>query len=229
MPRYVHSARLLALFLGLVAGGLASCQRASYSFQAPAPPAYYAPAVAPNTVAQLLVYNPLPVVGHPRRRLFGRPSRRPAAHRVPASHLATLLAGRGVARAMAARPAQVPTLGAEPVRQRSRGIALLLALVPLLLGLPLGLHNFYLGYHGRGILTVLFTAAALVLLSVAAFFALLLLFGQGSGVVLALFILAALLYYGIYIWQIIDVVRIITGDLKPKDGVYYQRFFQTHE
>ncbi|MCH8516769.1 MAG: TM2 domain-containing protein [Cyclobacteriaceae bacterium] len=51
----------------------------------------------------------------------------------------------------------------------------------------LGIHRFYLGYIGIGILQLLT--------------------GGGCG-----------------IWALIDIIRIATGDLKPRNGEYYDRF-----
>ena len=65
------------------------------------------------------------------------------------------------------------------------------ALLALILGL-LGIHRFYLGYIWQGILQ-------LVILGGLAF---------------------ASLFWLAWIWVVIDLVRIILGDLKPKNGEY---------
>lgn len=117
------------------------------------------------------------------------------------------------------RPKEAPVL--EPVRYRSRGIALLLAVLSLIY-LPLSLHNFYLGYYGRGALaiaTVLLGTYLVVFAFLGSLFSGVALVGLG---LLGLAILA-----GWFVWQIVDLVRIITKDLKPKNGKYYPQFFQT--
>ncbi|OGX86334.1 hypothetical protein BEN47_01945 [Hymenobacter lapidarius] len=108
-----------------------------------------------------------------------------------------------------------------PERYRSRGIALLLAIVPFFYSI-LGLHRFYLGYAGRGIAYLL---GGLLAVSVVYFEGVLLGFGSFSiAALLILGILMALILYGL---QISDVVRIINGRLKPKNGEYNPGFFQT--
>ncbi|MGI4875195.1 MAG: hypothetical protein ACRYFX_28905 [Janthinobacterium lividum] len=110
-----------------------------------------------------------------------------------------------------------------PVRYRSRGIAFLLNLLPLfLLGVP-GIYCFYLGRPERGVLQLALTGTALLLLIGGLIAALL---NGGVGALLAI-VLGALLYTGVLVWQLVDAILILSGDLKPKDGEYYPRFFQT--
>jgi TM2 domain-containing membrane protein YozV len=67
------------------------------------------------------------------------------------------------------------------------GKSQIVALILCLLVGGIGIHRFYLGYIGAGVIQLL-TAG-------------------GCG-----------------IWALIDLIRIITGDLKPKDGNYSQTF-----
>jgi len=116
---------------------------------------------------------------------------------------------------------QLPPPTDSPTHLRTRGIAFLLALLPALLLFPLGLHHFYLGYHARGILSLLLLVAGFLL----AVFGIVLAFGNGG--INAALIIAALLLHGLEIWQLVDAIRILLNKLKPKDGEYYPRFFQT--
>lgn len=95
------------------------------------------------------------------------------------------------------------------MRHRSKGIALILA---LLTGLYGG-HRFYLGYRGQGIASI-----GLALLVPYLFF-----IGGIAGNSLA----GILLLAGLGIWLSVDIIRISTNALKPKDGEYYPRLFQT--
>jgi len=75
-----------------------------------------------------------------------------------------------------------PDKKAQTTKGKSQLIALLLC---IFLG-GLGVHRFYLGYYGIGVIQLL-TAG------------------------------------GLGVWALIDLIRIITGDLKPKDGRYSER------
>jgi len=120
-----------------------------------------------------------------------------------------------------AKPSSTSQPADLPIHMRTRGIAFLLALVPALLLFPLGLHHFYLGYHARGVLTLLALGLGFVL----AVIGIILAFGNGA--FNAALVAAAVLVYGVEIWQIVDAVRILLNKLKPKNGEYYPRFFQT--
>ncbi|RZK28713.1 MAG: hypothetical protein EOO63_10625 [Hymenobacter sp.] len=101
-----------------------------------------------------------------------------------------------------------------PPTQRSRAVAILLAALAITY-LPLSLHNFYLGYYGRG-------AAAIGLLVVGSYLLLVGTLGfltASSGLTVVGYIGLGLLA-GWFLWQVTDLVRIITGDLKPKNGEY---------
>ncbi len=82
---------------------------------------------------------------------------------------------------------------------KSQIVALLLV---IFLG-GLGIHRFYLGYTGIGIVQLLM---ALI------------------GTILIFVLIGYFILLGLYIWLIIDLIRIITGDLQPKGGRYSQTF-----
>jgi TM2 domain-containing membrane protein YozV len=86
---------------------------------------------------------------------------------------------------------------------KSQSVALILGLVSLLLLFGFGLHRFYLGYIMTGILQLLLTLVGALLIVV----------------FVGYFILLA-----VFIWTLIDVIRIITGSLKPKNGQYSSTF-----
>lgn len=114
--------------------------------------------------------------------------------------------------------ASIPATGAElPPIQRSRGIAILLA--ALSLGyLPLSLHNFYLGYYGRGAaaISLLIFGSYLLIAGVAGFFV--------ASSNLAFFgYMGILVLVGWFTWQLSDLCRIINGDLQPKNGQYRRK------
>ncbi|RZK19352.1 MAG: hypothetical protein EOO56_14295 [Hymenobacter sp.] len=103
------------------------------------------------------------------------------------------------------------------MQHRSRAVAIILAVLSVSY-LPLSLHNFYLGYYGRG-------AAAIALLLVGIFLLALgfpsLFFGTGS--LMAISFVGLAMLAGWFLWQLSDLVRIITGSLKPRDGEYNHR------
>ncbi len=105
----------------------------------------------------------------------------------------------------------------EPVRHRSRGIALVLALV---LGF-VGAHRFYLGYYGSGLLYVAGVLTFALVLSLVG----LALFGGGIAGALGYLTVLAFIELGLFIWNLVDIVRIVTNDLRPKNGEYNRRFF----
>lgn len=130
---------------------LGACQRATYSFRAPATPpgAPLFASAAPIAAAVLPAAEALPATiasrahpRHPRRPRATAPAKTPATALTRPNLLQTLAAARAASRTSAH---QQPLPAGESVRYRSRGIALLLVL-PLLVGLPLGLHYFYRTY-----------------------------------------------------------------------------------
>lgn len=104
-----------------------------------------------------------------------------------------------------------------PERHRSKGIALLLA---LLLG-TFGAHRFYLGYYGAGAAYAGLSALTVLLLTLG-FLSVVFASTSYSGFLVIALVLSFLLQG----WLIADIVRIITDSLKPKNGEYYPRFFQ---
>ncbi|MGI4862560.1 MAG: hypothetical protein ACRYFZ_01460 [Janthinobacterium lividum] len=125
-----------------------------------------------------------------------------------------VLAARAAASVAVRAPQQQPELRDKPVRHRSRLIAILLAALSITY-LPLSLHNFYLGYYGRG-------AAAIGLVVVGLSLVVIGFLGSvypGTGLVVVGIIGTALLG-GWFVWQIADLIRIISRDLQPKDGEY---------
>lgn len=217
--------------LALLAFG--ACQRASYSFQAPTsalpvastslPDAITgAPAVVLSSAASTIRQPASP----PRRQ-----HRSVGARRVPKS-LARLqqlpLLGKqlvALPRAtsrLAAR--QEPAPGASPSHWRTKGIALLLA---LFLG-GTGAHLFYLGYYGRGAAYLAATVAGFLLLVVAVIGSIATLYSGGTGF-MGLAIAGVILSSIVGLLGLIDIIRIITDDLKPKNGEYFPRFFQTRD
>lgn len=101
----------------------------------------------------------------------------------------------------------------KPARHRSRTTAILLAVLSLTY-LPFSLHNFYLGYYGRG-------ALAIAIVVVGSSLAVLGLFaGLFNGGIALVGVIGLAILAGWLIWQASDLIRIITGDLQPKDGSY---------
>jgi hypothetical protein len=80
--------------------------------------------------------------------------------------------------------------------------------------IPFSLHNFYLGYYGRGVLAIamLLVGLFLVVIGWPSF-----LFGSSM---LLIGYLGLAILGGWCLWQLTDFIRIITRDLKPKNGSY---------
>ena len=74
-------------------------------------------------------------------------------------------------------------------------VAMILALVSVIF-IPIGLHRFYLGKSGSATAQLLMTIPGFIL------------------------ILPLLTSWG---WQVVDLIRIITGDLKPENGDYAKK------
>lgn len=221
------------LLLGFVACG---CNRASYVFRADnngwrgVPAAVFGPPPAAQAeTARRAARTPSPAWSKHRARL-------PAWRRTPQS-----IARR--TRAVEAGPAAQPVVGRpllparvraqrlptpevpEPVRLRSRGVAVLLA---VLLGM-FGAHWFYLGYRDRALAYLLATLVG-VGVGFAAIPVAQTVGGNPFGGVLVgltLLLLGATLVLGVYLCSLVDAVRIITNDIKPRDGAFYPRFLQT--
>lgn len=224
---------LFRCYLALLAAMLlGSCQRATYSFQVEARYEALVPASDVITISDANVFalpanlqtaaavaaNP---IRHRQPRHCGQVATRYVALRLP-----RLLPVSG--RAAVTSPQSfdstkaVAQPGADlvPGRQRSRAIAIVLAVLSISY-LPLSLHNFYLGYYGRG-------AAAIALLLVGTY---LLVLGS-LGIVFGPTSLSIIGYLGIgllagwFFWQLTDLFRICRGELRPKDGDYRHRTSQ---
>ncbi len=99
----------------------------------------------------------------------------------------------------------VPTQ--ETHNNKSQILAFALA---ILLGIY-GIHNFYLGYKQKGMTQLIITLVSIAGTTV-------LLFIPVVGVIAALAGFAGLTI--VWIWSLIDAIRIISGDLKPANGEY---------
>jgi len=197
----------LVLALGIASASLSSCSRSSYSFNTKAP-AYLGseqvrvatPAAAEEAeTATAAVAPEVPVVA-------AAPAHQAA--RALANHATAPVAAKAEVAAAAAAPAEAGQhakfnrkafkqelkrqLAAAPKSTTAEGKSQLVALLLNIFLGGLGIHRFYLGYVGMGILYIaLLITSFLVIPAIA---------------------LAVLL--------IIDLIRIITGSLKPKNGEY---------
>lgn len=216
LPLYSTSYRW-ALFL-LVGSSLGACQRAAFQFQPVATAPYLIaatmqkpdePLAVPRRQAAALV----PVAARPRRVRHPRHLARAVStsnaasfHGLHRSAVSATLTASGFSQ-------QQPTTPPKSERHRLRGIALILAFLSFTY-VPLSLHNFYLGYYGRG-------AAAIGLLLAGLF---LLLIGWPSflfsGSLTFVGALGLAILGGWFLWQLSDFIRIISRDLQPKDGSY---------
>ncbi len=210
----------------LVAAGMGGCQRASYQLQPVAEavcqplPCAPAPESAVVTIAAPPATQPIESQ-QAMRRQPRQLAKWPLKVRLKTPLVAARPSAAAWAATRAARRPQEPGPVSKPVRYRSRGVAILLAALSLTY-LPLSLHNFYLGYYGRGALAIalVITGTYLVVLGF--------LGSIFSGTALVGLVLTGLAVLGgWFVWQIIDLVRIITKDLKPKNGEYTSQLFQT--
>ncbi|MCC3159127.1 TM2 domain-containing protein [Hymenobacter sp. 15J16-1T3B] len=198
------SARTAALLLAVAT--FASCSRAQYAFT-PAPSAYHAVAVeAPAPATMEAIAPPAPAApaadlmasaapAAPAARPAAAPSRPAAPVTVPGAANAVAPATRKALHRevrQAVKQARRQAAAAPAAEGKSQLTALLLE---IFLGI-FGVHRFYLGYTGRGLLYI-----ALLLT---------------SWLIIPFLVLAVL--------TTIDLVLIITGDLKPKNGEYAKTF-----
>jgi TM2 domain-containing membrane protein YozV len=209
--------------------GLGACQRSTYLFQRVAEPEQPSIVLAPSTASALVVAQlpkPNSFVNSPAQ------FRHQAKHQVrlvpaPVRKVCSLLLVRSATQAIrtqvAARSPQDPLPPQVPANGRSRGVAFLLA---FLLG-GLGLHLFYLGYKGRGLTYLLMTVAAFVLLSIGAVGLVSALFGGNAGGYILLLLTGSVIAGVVSTLALIDAILILTNSLRPLDGEYYPRFFQT--
>lgn len=228
MPLLITRFRYCLPWLALLM--LGACQRASYSFQAPtgallAPSAATRGAEVPAsaTAASYCALGLQQVASRPRLRPSSvvarrRPKPLVRLRRLPLLARQAVVLPRAISQA-ATRPE--PTPGAGPMPQRTQGIALLLA---FFLG-GIGAHLFYLGYYGRGVAYLVGTVLGALLLFVALVVAVLT-FSSGAGL-LTLLAIGGIISGLVGVLALIDAIRIAIGDLKPKNGEYFPKFFQT--
>ena len=209
---YMQKVYSFALTLLVGAASLSSCSRANYAFNTNAP-AYLGseqvrtatpvaePAVETVTAAATTQAS-LPVA----EATDAHQAARALAHRV-----VTATAAKAEVATSAAAPEKAQEikfdrkafkkevkrqLAAAPKSTDAEGKSQLTALLLNIFLGALGIHRFYLGYVGRGILYI------------------------------ALFLTSFLILPGIalFVLEIIDLIRIITGQLKPKNGEYGKTF-----
>ncbi len=206
----------------LVACTLNACQRASYFLPVPTVPTASL-RLAPAEVAQTRLFAralpsahslPRPARVNYMQRAYLRVRQRATENR------SQPVAATAATKVEQVSPSLTKTIPATahatepPLRQRSRTVAIILAALSVAY-IPLGLHNFYLGYYGRGALTIgLFVVGSYLLLLGA--FGLL----TASGSLAAVGVIGLAMLAGGYCWQVVDLIRIITGSLQPKDGSY---------
>jgi TM2 domain-containing membrane protein YozV len=212
----------------LLAVSLGACQRATYQFQQLAATPYQVPSrtLLPDSLLNIFeapAPTPLRATARPRRThhsaRFALVAKISQATRL--AKLPQAAASASVAHGHS-KPHPLPT--DEPLHHRTRGTAFLLA---LFLG-GIGSHLFYLGYHKRAVTYLLLTLAGGLLFFIGAVGLLLTLFSSGGGAYAIALLLGAVLLSAVSALAVIDAIRILTDNLKPKDGEYYPRFFQTH-
>jgi TM2 domain-containing membrane protein YozV len=197
----------LVLALGIASASLSSCSRSSYSFNTKAP-AYLGSEQVRVTAATAEEAETATAAAAPEAALpvvTAAPAHQAA--RALAHHVATPAAAK--AEVVAPEKAQEAKfdrkafkkevkrqLAAAPKSTTAEGKSQLTALLLNIFLGALGVHRFYLGYIGRGILYI------------------------------ALFLTSFLILPGIalFVLEIIDLIRIITGSLKPKNGEYGKTF-----
>jgi TM2 domain-containing membrane protein YozV len=215
---------VLPLFIGLGA-----CQRSTYLFQRVAEPEQPSIMLAPSRASALVVVpvqQPASLINSPAQ-LRHQAKKQISLVSVPVRKVRSLLMVRSATQAIrtqvAAQSQQDPISPQVPTNGRSRGVAFLLA---FLLG-GLGLHLFYLGYKGRGLAYLLMTVAALILLGIGAVGFVSALFGGSAGSYLLLLLIGSIIASVVSSLALIDSILILTNVLRPLDGEYYPRLFQS--
>ncbi|MBJ6111524.1 NINE protein [Hymenobacter sp. BT523] len=225
--------RLACVSTLMMGAALTGCQRAAFSFQ---PGQVVSMRVSEESAAAFAPSKPMPPVPAalaagrgrartprhglaavpPQQQLQPKPSQRLGTPRMRSQAAAVTNVpqqARPEHRPWAERKAPPRATNSAP--RRSKGIALVLA---LLLGV-LGAHQFYLGYIGRGLLYLGISAA------VALFAALALLSLAFGGAAAVFFTVAVLLATLLQYWIITDILRVLMGNLMPKNGQYSDKFF----
>jgi hypothetical protein len=207
--------------------GLGGCQRATYSFNAVASARLLSElALAADTSSKLAPARSAQSLA------VARVPKQPAAYQVTSrraaaqAHRRRLRPLRRLPRVVSVQPRasrqplhSLAPACVEPGRHRSRTIAILLAILSITY-VPLSLYNFYLGYYGRGLAAIGLEALGLYLLVVGSAG-----FVFGAGGLSALGLIGAILLAGWFVWQLVDVINIIRGDLKPNGGDYGRKVF----
>jgi TM2 domain-containing membrane protein YozV len=197
----------LVLALGIASASLSSCSRSSYSFNTKAP-AYLGseqvrvatPAAAEEAeTATAAVAPEVPVVAaapaHQAARALAHHATAPVAAKAEVATTAAAPAEAGQTAKFnrkAFKQELKRQLAAAPKSTNAEGKSQLVALLLNIFLGGLGIHRFYLGYVGMGILYIALLITSFLIIPAIA--------------------LAVLL--------IIDLIRIITGSLKPKNGEY---------
>jgi len=122
-----------------------------------------------------------------------------------------------VAQAQAAikltRQIKAKTKKGLPAEAASGKSQLAAAILAFFLG-ALGVHRFYLGYTGKGLLQLGGYSMGVVLVFGAAISTLF------TGAVSVALVIGTSILLAVFIWALIDFIRILIGKLKPKDGEY---------
>jgi hypothetical protein len=105
------------------------------------------------------------------------------------------------------------------LNETTQGAALLLC---LFLGI-IGIHRFYLGYKRLGLMYLIFATLGPLLFYLGLYFA-----AENSAVfILSLF--GVLMIYGVIILCLIDLIRILIGNLQPANGGYDKNLNSTND
>jgi len=200
----------LLLALGIMSASLASCSRSNYAFNNTAP-AYLgseqAVASVPAAVAETPVATPKAAVQVVPSSHSYRVARPKAHHKIATASVnakAKIVAPTTVLTAShpvkisykAVKQVLKSQLAADPSSTMADGKSQTTALILCVLLGGIGVHQFYLGYTGRGLLRILLALTSFLILPA---------------------IVNLILY-------ILDIIKIANGDLKPKDGDYAKKF-----
>lgn len=195
--------------LGIVVASLSSCSRANYSFNNSAP-AYIAseqvhpatetaPASANEATVATAAIEATPqtqvTAAHEAAAALAHrqaPTSKPLASTTNSAETVAAPTKLDHATRKALRQELKRQLSKAPAGTTAGGKSQLVALLLLIFLGGLGIHRFYLGYTGMGILYIALLLTSFLIVPAIALFVLL----------------------------IIDLIRIITGSLKPKNGEY---------
>jgi TM2 domain-containing membrane protein YozV len=199
----------LVLALGIASASLSSCSRSTYSFNTNAPaylgseqvrvakPAATEEAETVTAAATTEATAPAAVTApaHQAARALAQHASAPAAAKTEVAASATAPAEASQSAKFnrkAFKKELKRQLAAAPKSTTAEGKSQLVALLLNIFLGGLGIHRFYLGYVGMGILYIALLLTSFLIVPAIALFVLL----------------------------IIDLIRIITGSLKPKNGEY---------